>query len=68
MTSTLKKHEGKEQAPTYSRFINANIKGVYKVFQEHADQAEVESADAPGSINQDHDVRECLRAARKLIS
>lgn len=54
--------------PTYSRFINANIKGVYKVFQEHADQAEVESADAPGSINQDHDVRDGLRAAHKLIS
>lgn len=54
--------------PTYSRFIKADIKGVYEVFQEHADQAEVESADAPGSINQDHDVRDGLRAAHELIS
>lgn len=54
--------------PTYSGFINANIKGVYKVFQEHADQAEVESADTPGSIHQDHDVRDGLRTAHKLIN
>lgn len=64
----IKKHEGKQQVPTYSRFINANIKGIYKVFQEHADQAEVEPANTPGSIHQDHDVCDGLRAAHKLIN
>lgn len=33
--------EGKKPELTYPCFINANIKGIDKVFQEHTDQPEV---------------------------
>lgn len=56
------------QGPTYSCLINANVEGVDKVFQEHTDKPEVETTDAPGAVDQDHDVRNGLGAAHKLIS
>lgn len=59
--------EGKQQGPTYSCLINANVKGIDKVFQEHADQPEVEPTNTPGAIHQDHNVCNGFSVAHKLV-
>lgn len=59
--------EGKMQGPTYPRLIDANIKCIDKVFQEHADQPEVEPTNTPGPVHQDHDICNGLSVAHKLI-
>lgn len=60
--------EGEKPGPTYSCFINANIKGIDQVFQERTDQPEVQPANTPGAVHQDHDVGNGLSVAHKLVS
>lgn len=52
---------------TYPCLIDADVESIDQVFQEHADEPEVEPADAPGAVHQDHDVCDGLGAAHKAI-
>lgn len=61
-------HLFKKKGPTYPCLIDTNIKGIDQVFQEHANQPEVEPTDTPGSVHQNHDVCYSLSVAHKLIS
>lgn len=67
MIQTTADHIGRE-GPTNPCLIDANIKGINQIFQEHADQPEVEPTDTPGPVHQDHDVCNGLSVANKLIN
>lgn len=56
-----------QEVPTYPCLINANIEGIDQIFQEHADQPEVEPTDTPGPVHQDHDICDGFGVAHKLI-
>lgn len=55
------------QSLTHSGLVDADVKGSHQVLQEHSHQSEVEPADAPRAVHQDHDVGHGLGATHKLI-
>ena len=52
---------------TYPGLVDPDAESADQVLQEHADQAEVEPPDAPGSIHQDHYVSYGLSRTDKRI-
>lgn len=57
----------KKNKHTYTGFINSHIKSINQVFQERADQTEIEPANAPRAIYQDDNISNRRCGADELI-
>lgn len=60
-------HFDSENKHTYTGFIDSDIESINQVFQECADQTEIEPADTPRAIHQNDDIGDCRCGAHKLV-